>query len=280
MMILSSNSSAKARSATPIIEIEQIRSPIRRKAGQRATLVGLGLNKIGRVRWVEDTPAMRGMIKNVAHLVRVIHDPAAPRQSGEKEVYDEAADAALLRALAFDQQAIVPEPYSDADRRRGKTPDFKLMKNDRLCAYCEMKSPRDDYVFEMPPNGGPALRKNVPFYRKLGRHVRDAAQQVEAVNPGHNVPNIVAFVSHCPDIERRDLIATIAGLQLPGSNRRVFLLGRKLQEQVIAAASTIDLFLWVDAKKLTFQHLSANGAKHQQTALQLFGLQNEALAQG
>jgi large subunit ribosomal protein L30 len=270
----------------PFIEIEQTGSPIRRKGarratmhrngGQRATLVGLGLDQIGRVRWVEDTPAIRGMIKKVAHLVRVNYDPAAPKPPREKEVHDEAADAALLRELAFDPRAIVPEPYPDADRKRGKTPDFKLMKDARLSAYCEMKSPRDDYIFEMPPDGGPAIRKNVPFYRKLGRHVRDAAQQLEAVNPDRKLPNIVAFVSHCPDIERRDLIATIAGLPVPDSNRRVPLLGRKLQEQVIEAARKVDLFLWVDAKGRTFQHLSPNGAQHEQAALDLLGLKTEA----
>jgi hypothetical protein len=110
--------------------------------------------------------------------VRVNHDPAAPKPSREKEVPDEAADAALLRKLAFDPRSIVPQPYPNADRKRGKTPDFKLTKDDRLCAYCEMKSPRDDYIFEMPPDGGPAIRKNVPFYRKLGRHERLAASDV------------------------------------------------------------------------------------------------------
>ena len=54
-----------------IINIEQIGSPIRRHHTQRETLIGLGLNKIGRVKEVADTPATRGMISKVAHLVRV-----------------------------------------------------------------------------------------------------------------------------------------------------------------------------------------------------------------
>jgi large subunit ribosomal protein L30 len=55
-----------------VIKIEQVGSPIRRRHDQRATLVGLGLNKLGRVAEVVDTPATRGMIKKVAHLVRVV----------------------------------------------------------------------------------------------------------------------------------------------------------------------------------------------------------------
>lgn len=54
------------------ITVEQIGSPIRRKNDQRATLVGLGLNKMHRRSELEDTPSVRGMISKVAHLVRVV----------------------------------------------------------------------------------------------------------------------------------------------------------------------------------------------------------------
>ena len=56
------------------IVVEQIGSPIRRPHVQRATLIGLGLNKIGRVRDLPDTPMTRGMIRKVQHLVRVVAD--------------------------------------------------------------------------------------------------------------------------------------------------------------------------------------------------------------
>jgi large subunit ribosomal protein L30 len=54
------------------IKIEQTGSPMRRDRVQRETLVGLGLNKIGRSRELPDTPATRGMITKVKHLVRVV----------------------------------------------------------------------------------------------------------------------------------------------------------------------------------------------------------------
>ena len=54
------------------ITVEQIGSPIRREATQRQTLIGLGLNKLGRVKQVPDTPQSRGMISKVGHLVRVV----------------------------------------------------------------------------------------------------------------------------------------------------------------------------------------------------------------
>ena len=54
------------------VTVEQTRSPIGRPAAQRATLKGLGLNKIGRRSTLEDTPAVRGMIAKVAHMLRVV----------------------------------------------------------------------------------------------------------------------------------------------------------------------------------------------------------------
>jgi len=56
------------------VTVEQTGSAIRRTRDQRATLIGLGLNKIGRRRTLEDTPQVRGMIKKVLHLVRVVED--------------------------------------------------------------------------------------------------------------------------------------------------------------------------------------------------------------
>jgi large subunit ribosomal protein L30 len=59
---------------TKTIRIMQTGSPIRRMHDQRETLVGLGLNRVGRVAEVQDTPSMRGMIAKVAHLIRVVDE--------------------------------------------------------------------------------------------------------------------------------------------------------------------------------------------------------------
>jgi len=61
-----------SKSAGKTIKVEQTGSPSRRHHSQRETLVGLRLNKIGRVAELPDTPATRGMIAKVHHLVRVV----------------------------------------------------------------------------------------------------------------------------------------------------------------------------------------------------------------
>ncbi len=56
------------------VTVQQTGSPLRRRSDQRATLIGLGLNKMNRRRTLEDTPAVRGMIRKVSHMVRVVDE--------------------------------------------------------------------------------------------------------------------------------------------------------------------------------------------------------------
>jgi large subunit ribosomal protein L30 len=61
-------------SSKKTVTVVQTGSPIGRRSDQEATLIGLGLNKRHRQRTLEDTPAVRGMIRKVQHLVRVIEE--------------------------------------------------------------------------------------------------------------------------------------------------------------------------------------------------------------
>ncbi|MDE0114351.1 MAG: 50S ribosomal protein L30 [Albidovulum sp.] len=68
------------------ILVKQIGSPIRRPAKQRQTLIGLGLNKMHKVRELEDTPATRGMVAKIPHLAKIIEErPAEPEPGREEE---------------------------------------------------------------------------------------------------------------------------------------------------------------------------------------------------
>jgi len=61
---------AKSKAAATVT-VTQVKSAIGRKPGQRETLIGLGLNKMHKTSTLEDTPAVRGMIDKVKHLIRV-----------------------------------------------------------------------------------------------------------------------------------------------------------------------------------------------------------------
>ena len=62
---------AKKQEAGKTVKVTQTGSPIRRDKSQRATLIGLGLNKMHKTRELQDSPEVRGMIRKVAHMVTV-----------------------------------------------------------------------------------------------------------------------------------------------------------------------------------------------------------------
>lgn len=67
--------------------VKQIGSPIRRPANQRRILKGLGLGRMNRIRELEDTPSIRGMVKKIPHLVTIIEErktSAKAEQKGKK----------------------------------------------------------------------------------------------------------------------------------------------------------------------------------------------------
>jgi Ribosomal protein L30p/L7e len=234
-------------------------------------LIGLGLNKIGRVNWVPDTPASRGIISKVSHLVKINHDPSAPNKPCAPAAFDEASDMALMRKLIFEGKNVTLVPFSHEELKQAKCPDFKLTKKGNLCGYCEVKFPRDEFIFGKPAPGEWAIRNNLPYHVKLGRLIRKAALQLTRANPDHTQANILVFVNHAPEMEMKDLHATIRGLPM-GNGKWLPVLCRKLQEHVLEAATEIDIFLWIDAEKGTLQHVSVVGAPHQRAALDLLNL--------
>ena len=62
---------SESAAVKPMVKVTQVASAAGRKPGQRETLIGLGLNKLRRSRELEDTPSVRGMIRKVAHLLKV-----------------------------------------------------------------------------------------------------------------------------------------------------------------------------------------------------------------
>jgi large subunit ribosomal protein L30 len=152
------------------VRIIQTRSPIRRHHTQRETLIGLGLNRIGRVAEVPNTPAIWGMVAKVRHLVRVIGEEALrEHRLPDPHRNDEAADKQLLRKLIFEPRRIRAE---DILQDQDKTPDFKLLKGGALRAYCEIKSPTDGDLFDFQDDLAPGevrveIRKD-PCHLQLG----------------------------------------------------------------------------------------------------------------
>ena len=221
----------------------------------------------GRTANHDTRPILRGMIDKVRHLVKVTHDPATPRVVAGAPAPDEAADVQLLRDLICNANGISLEPYDKPALNRGKTPDFKLIDGE-LVGYREVKSLFDP-TFWRSAGGCHGCPEEPAVLPQAGLDVRGAVEQLDAENLAHDKPNVMVFVSHTPEIERKDLIATIAGLPL-ADGKRLFMLGR-MQGQVCGAARKSTCFCdRRDHRHLP--HLTVADAEHRATALGMFGL--------
>lgn len=210
---------------TDYIRIQQIRSPIRRHYSQRRTLKGLGLNKIGRTVAVRFNGPMWGMIQKVRHLIRFpdqelfeAHRLVLP------QLEDEEADKALMRQLLFKGDDV---ELASLPEKKTKTPDFKVMKDGVLKGYCEVKSPRDDWIFAVPKDLKlgeirEESREDATAHA-LARVIGKAAAQFDAVNLDHAQPNILVITSHARLRGPADLHLAIGGLAMPDGGR-LFLL--------------------------------------------------------
>jgi large subunit ribosomal protein L30 len=261
---------------TDYIRIQQTGSPIRRHHSQRTTLQALGLNKIGRTVEVRFNGPTWGMIQKVRHLIRFpdqemfeSHRLVLPQPK------DEEADRALVRQLLGQTGdldfVVLPEG-------KAKTPDFKVMKDGQFKAYCELKSPRDDWIFAIPKDLKPGeIRQETredPTAHALARVIGKAASQFDAVNQDRAYPNILVIVSHARLRGPADLHLAIGGLQMPDGGRRYLLVDPNerdfkkafaKQQKLWDDARRIDVFYWIDAHTKVVRHVvNKDGLRHRE----------------
>jgi large subunit ribosomal protein L30 len=260
-------------------KIVQTGSPIRQHHTQRETLIGLGLNRIGRVAEVQNTRATWGMIAKVRHLIRVIdEDLFEEHQLPGRYVADEKADKRVVRNLVFEPPGIRAEDIPE--ERDNKTPDFKLLKDGTLRAYCEVKAPTDGDLFDFPADLAPGeIRREIrkdPAIVNLARHIAKAAKQFQSANPDHAYPNILVIVSRAWRKGPADLRMALEGIRAP-DGRRFFPLVNdvdkwEVQKGVWAAAESIDVIVWVDPRKRTRRVFRLASAKLSAEACELLGI--------
>jgi len=173
---------------------------------------------------------------------------------------DEASDVSLVERLIFGQPGITLQRFEDREIVAGSTPDFKVLRCANLVAFCEVKSPRDDWlegqIMAVPPGQIAGGVRSDPTFNRLARHVKKAASQFNAVNAGRAVPNILVFVNHADASHAGDLIETLTGTCLTDSGERIPTVRRHISERWIGQARhQIDLYIWIDRKTSSVQYL-------------------------
>jgi len=115
-----------------LFRIQQTGSPIRRQWWQRANLIGLGLNKIGRIAAVPNTPQTWGMIRKVAHLIS-FPDQAEYEKYRMPRPHDvnEDDDNELVKKLVFGPRTVQMRRFSKKEMRNKKRPTSNCSKTER-----------------------------------------------------------------------------------------------------------------------------------------------------
>lgn len=191
---------------------------------------------------------------------------------------NEDADLTLVEELLFVPRGLALERFSHAETVAGRTPDFRVRRGSDLVAYCEVKSPRDDWLLEQlqeaPPGAIAGGVRDDPVFNRIARHVLKASTQFDAVNPAKEAINVLVFVNHDDASNYGDLHETVTGVFLADDGSRHPTMMRIAEGRLGEARQRIDLYVWIDVETRRIQGYLFNDANAERvrTACDLFGL--------
>ena len=159
---------------------------------------------------------------------------------------DESAVAAFWQSQGFE-----PQRFEKDECRSSKTPDLKLCQQDRLVAFCEVKTFQHDAWLDRalekaaPGELAGGLRPD-PIYNRISNAIHTAVQQLEAVNPQHEQFNFLVMVNRDKAAKRDDLISVLTGYWDPlhgvlEKTHTAYSEGRIREEK-----RRIDLYVWME----------------------------------
>jgi hypothetical protein len=163
--------------------------------------------------------------------------------------FDEQPDLKLV-ADWLGSHGLITERYSRHETQTGKTPDFRVKRNNELIAYCEVKSPNDPWLDEQlagaPPFTLVGGARPDPTFNRLARLINKAKEQFTTVNQDRAALNILAYVNHDEHSGLHDLQEVLTGhFQAVDGMRYPTML--HISNGIIGAAKqVIDAYAWFD----------------------------------
>jgi hypothetical protein len=136
--------------------------------------------------------------------------------------------------------------------RFAKTPDFRLMKEGRLVAYCEVKTFEQDVWLEKmlahaKPGELAGCARNDPIYNRISNAIHNAARQMDTVNQNHEVLNVLVMVNRDGQAKYRDLVSVVSGQWDPLAGIHDKTRGQFSEGRIRDEKCRIDLYVWLDA---------------------------------
>ena len=178
---------------------------------------------------------------------------------------------------------LIPIRFTKFEIRRGKTPDFRIMNGKDLVAFCEVKSPRDDYLdtqlaaaTDREIVGG---HRKDPIFNRLAGIIKKAASQFDAVNPGRDVPNILILVNHDDMSNYSDLLETLTGMFHATNGSRYPTMISISEGRIKEKKSRIDIYFWFDFGVQCPQRIVLNrSSKHFNSVCSIFRLDKSKIS--
>ncbi len=176
------------------------------------------------------------------------------------------------------------EEFSKEEKRKGKTPDFRVYKDDDLIFYCEVKT-RDkdcwlDNELDSAENGEiVGGMQNDPIFNSLTTHIHKAVKQLDAVNPEQEAPNVLTLVNHDKNYGLNDLIEIVTG-NFYSENGDVDPISKQYSEgRIKEEKKRIDLYIWLDDHKPDRMLYSQTNENHHLKLCEAFNVDPNSIQQ-
>ena len=190
------------------------------------------------------------------------------------KVSTESNDQSLAEDLVFKPNGLT---LLKVPRGTGFSPDFQVILNEKQVAFCEMKSPRDDWLESQLAAASLSMivggLRDDPIFNRIRRHATKAAKQFNAANPTRAMPNILIFVNHDDAAGFGDVRETFTGIfhAKDGSCHSTM---SHIASSLDQAKEQLDLCVWIDGKVRRVEGYLFNQAAipdHLDTLCILFG---------
>lgn len=169
------------------------------------------------------------------------------------------------------------ERPSKEERRRGKTPDFRVYLGGDFCFFCEVKSVRgDDWLGRQLADAAPMQivsgARPDPTFNRLTDDIHTAVQQFDAVNADRHHPNVLAFVNYEQICDLGDLLAVVTGNFYASDGTRHPIYRQYSRGRIRTDNLRIDLYLWLKGIEDHHLRFTLVHQEHHLTLCRRFGL--------
>jgi hypothetical protein len=182
-----------------------------------------------------------------------------------------------LVAKLWEKDGFHTERFTKAEKRKGKTPDFRVYQGNSLVFYCEVKSIEkdtwpEDKLAVVKPGESTGWERNPPVFNRLTDDIHTAVKQFNAVNPEAKIPNVLTFVNHDRYCGLPDLLGVLTGRFFADDGSSVLIYAKFSRGRIRKEKDRIHLFCWVEDEQFRSRLFNDASEGHYQALCRLLSV--------